>query len=78
MAPGSSPLLLSRCYIMVAGLLCRWLCIENKFQQRTNDKSGRKVGWQVVMQEELASHSIEGDIMCGPCEEEKASRVIKA
>jgi hypothetical protein len=35
------------------------------------------VGWEVVVEEELAAHDVEGDVVGGPGEEEEAGRVVE-
>ena len=56
----------------------RGLDIEDKFDERAGDERGRKVRGEVVVQEELASHDEEGDVVGGPGEEEEAGRVVEA
>lgn len=36
------------------------------------------MGGQVVVEEELAAHKVEGQVVGGPAEEEKASAVVEA
>ena len=53
-----------------------WLDIEYKFDESASDKGTSKMGGKVVMEEQLATHDVERDVVGGPCKEEKARRVI--
>ena len=52
--------------------------IEDEFQQRAGYEGGGEVGGEVVMEEELAAHEVEGEVVGGPAEEEEAGAVVEA
>jgi hypothetical protein len=54
------------------------LKIEDEFDQCTCNKCAGKVGWKVMVQEELTAHDEEWDIVGGPCKEEEAGAVVQS
>ena len=50
--------------------------VEDEFDECAGDKAGRKVSWQVVVQEKLATHQVEGEVVGCPTEEEETGRVV--
>lgn len=46
---------------------------EHKAQYRAGNQRRRKMRGKVMMDEELSAHEIEGKVMHGPYDEEKAS-----
>lgn len=52
--------------------------VEDKFEEGAGDEGGGEVGGEIVMQEELAAHEVEGEVVSGPGEEEEASAVVEA
>lgn len=52
--------------------------IEYEFQQGTGYKGGGEVSGEVVVEEKLSAHEVEGEIMGGPAEEEEAGAVVEA
>lgn len=53
------------------------LDIEYEFDERARDEAGCKMRREVVVQEELATHDVEGHVVGGPGEEEETSRVVE-
>ena len=52
--------------------------VEDKFEQGTRDEGGGEVGGQVVVEEELSAHEVEGEVVGCPAEEEEAGGVVEA
>ena len=52
--------------------------IEDEFEEGACDEGGREVGGEVVVEEELAAHEVEGEVVGGPAEEEEAGAVVEA
>lgn len=52
------------------------LDVEDKFDYCAGDQAGGEMCWEIVVQEELATHGIEGEVVSGPTQEEEAGRVI--
>jgi hypothetical protein len=50
---------------------------EDKLDKGTSDQTRSKVGWEVVVQEQLTTHDVEGDVVSSPGEEEETGRVIE-
>lgn len=53
------------------------LQVENEFNQRTTDQGGRQVRGQVVVQETLAAHQPEGEVVGSPAQEQKPGAVVQ-
>jgi len=51
---------------------------EDEFDQSTCYETGCKMCGEVMVQEELATHDIEGDVVSSPGEEEETCRVVEA
>lgn len=66
MSSGTRSALLARLDLVVRWLLRGGLCIKDELQQGANDETRGKMGGEVVMKEELASHEIEREVMGGP------------
>ena len=66
--------LLSRCSgcLRVLGLDA-----EDELDKGTGDQARSQVGWEVVVQEQLTTHDVEGHIMSSPGEEEETGRVVE-
>lgn len=54
------------------------LDVEDEFDDGAGDERGGEVRGEVVVQEELAAHNKEGDVVRGPEEEEEACAVVEA
>ena len=52
--------------------------VEDEFEEGAGDEGGGEVGGEVVVQEELAAHEVEGEVMRGPAEEEESGGVVEA
>jgi hypothetical protein len=50
---------------------------EDELDQGAGDETRGEMGGQIVVQEELASHDVEGNVVGCPGEEEESSRVVK-
>ena len=50
---------------------------EDEFDEGAGDEAGGEVGREVVVQEELAAHDVEGDVVSCPGEEEETGRVVE-
>jgi hypothetical protein len=51
--------------------------VEDEFDEGAGYEGGGEVGGEVVVEEELAAHDVEGDVMGGPGEEEETGRVVE-
>lgn len=77
----------SAVFVLARGLVLRLLQevlvqsdrieVADEFEQGTRDESGREMGGQVVVEEELAAHDEEGDIVSGPAKEEETGAVVE-
>ena len=52
--------------------------VEDEFEEGTGDEGGGEVGGEVVVQEELAAHEVEGEVVRCPAEEEESRGVVEA
>lgn len=52
--------------------------VEDEFDQCTGDERTGEMGWKVVMQEELATHDEERNVVSGPSQEKEAGAVVQA
>lgn len=50
--------------------------VEDEFDEGAGHEAGCQVGGEVVVQEELAAHEVEGEVVGCPAEEEEAGRVV--
>lgn len=55
-----------------------WLDVENEFDESTCDERRCEMGGKVVVQEELTTHDVEGDVVGGPGEKEEAGAIVEA
>lgn len=51
--------------------------VEDEFDESACDERGAKVGGQVMVEEELAAHEVEGEVVSGPAEEEETGAVVE-
>jgi len=51
--------------------------VEDELNECTSDKGRSEMSGQVVVEEELATHDVEGDVVGGPGEEEETGRVVE-
>lgn len=54
------------------------LHVEDELDQCARHQARAQVGGQIVVQEQLAAHNVEGEIVRRPAEEEEASAVVEA
>ena len=54
------------------------LDVEDEFDDGAGDEGGGEVRGQVVVQEELAAHDEEGEVVGGPDQEEETCAVVEA
>jgi hypothetical protein len=59
------------------GLWVYGLNIENELDKSACNEHRSEMCGQVVVQEELTAHDVEGDVMSSPGKEEEAGRVVK-
>lgn len=59
------------------GLWLERLDVENEFYEGACDEGRRKVGGKIVVEEQLAAHDVEGDVVGGPGQEEKTCGVVE-
>lgn len=59
------------------GLGFHGLDAEDEFDECACDETRGEVGGKVVVQEELAAHDVEGDVVSCPGEEEETGRVVE-
>ena len=52
--------------------------VKDEFEEGAADEGGGEVGGEVVVQEELAAHEVEGEVVRGPAEEEEARAVVES
>jgi hypothetical protein len=50
---------------------------EDELDKRTRNETRRQMRRQVVVQEELTTHDVKGNVMRSPSEEEETSRVVE-
>lgn len=55
-----------------------WLDVEDELDQGTGDEGAGEMSWQIMVQEELAAHDEEGDVVSGPGQEEESGAVVQA
>jgi hypothetical protein len=53
------------------------LNIEDELDESACNKHRSEMCWEVVVQEELTAHDVEGNVMSSPGEEEEAGRVVE-
>ena len=51
--------------------------VEDEFEEGAGDEGGGEVSGEVVVEEELAAHEVEGEVVGGPAEEEEAGAVVE-
>lgn len=51
--------------------------VEDEFDKGTSHEGGGEVGGQVVVEEELTAHDVEGNVVGGPGQEEETGRVVE-
>lgn len=51
--------------------------VEDKLDEGASDEGRGEVSGEVVVEEELATHDVEGDVMSGPGQEEETGRVVE-
>jgi len=51
--------------------------VEDEFDKGAGDESGGQVGGEVVVEEELTAHDVEGNVVGSPGEEEETGRVVE-
>lgn len=59
------------------GLRVLRLNAEDELNEGTSDQTRREMGRKVVVQEELTTHDVEGNVVSGPGKEEEAGRVVQ-
>lgn len=60
------------------GVCLDGLDVEDEFDEGAGDEDGGQVRGEVVVEEELAAHDVEGDVVGGPGEKEEAGGVVEA
>lgn len=50
--------------------------VADELEKGTGDEGGGEVCGEVVVQEELAAHEVEGEVVRGPAEEEEARGIV--
>lgn len=51
--------------------------VEDELDEGAGYEGGGEVGGEVVVEEELAAHDVEGDVVGGPGKEEETGRVVE-
>jgi len=62
---------------LVSGLVLGGIGTKDELDERSGYEGGGKMGGEIMMQEELATHHVEGEVMGGPGEEEEACGVVQ-